>query len=153
MGVHADVEVALGYDWRGGVSDGAARIAQVFNSTIAAGNYGRLTPALSLVAEQLLRAAYLGTLLAAAALARSRAVLTLIGGGVFGNPLPTIWGSLLWAVERVEELGVARDLHVFVNGREVLAAAVGVESLAQLAQDRGGVLASFAPDGAVRLRR
>ncbi len=48
-----------------------------------------------------------------------RAVLTLIGGGVFGNPIPLIWESILWAVEQVEP-HLTGDLTVVVNGRNLI---------------------------------
>jgi len=111
VGVHDDVEVALGYDWAGGV-DGERAIAQVFTSTVAGGMYGALGE--ESICRSLLRAAYLGTLLAAAGLRKSYVCLTLIGGGVFGNPMPLIWEALLWAFDRIEP---ERDLTVVVNGR------------------------------------
>ncbi|MDX5317796.1 MAG: hypothetical protein LPK38_00295, partial [Actinomycetes bacterium] len=80
VGVHDDVEVVLGADWRGAVA-GRPRIAQVFTSTLAAGMYGggeQVTGALAEVCRQLLRAAYLGTLLAAIDLGRTRVLLTMI---------------------------------------------------------------------------
>jgi hypothetical protein len=120
IGVHDGVEVALGYDWAGGV-DGARTIAQVFTSTIAAGMYGALDDgddAAMAICRQLQRAAYLGTLLAAAVLGHPRVVLTLIGGGVFANPIPVIWEAIGWAVDQVGHF-LHRDLLVVVNGRNL----------------------------------
>jgi len=47
--------------------------------------------------QQLLRATYLGTLLAAADLDKERVLLTMIGGGVFGNPHELIIESLVFS--------------------------------------------------------
>lgn len=119
VGLHDGVEVVLGYNWNGGV-EGRPRIAQVFTSTVAGGGYGgellgeHFEPACKL----LLRAAYLGTLLGAATTGKTKAVLTLIGGGVFGNPITAIWEAIEWAVGEVGPL-LSRDLDVFVNGREL----------------------------------
>src|SRR5262249_56366015 len=95
VGVHEGVQVVLGYDFNGSVEGTESRrIAQVFTSTVAGGGYGGAGlggAEFEGACRQLLRAAYLGTLLAAAALRQRRVVLTLIGGGVFGNPVPLIW--------------------------------------------------------------
>src|SRR5262249_44824876 len=108
VGVHEGVQVVLGYDFAGSVRDSERRrIAQVFTSTVAAGGYGggSLRGAeLEGACRPLLRAAYLGTLLAAALLRQRYAVLTLIGGGVFGNPIPLIWDSIRWAAAEAEPL-------------------------------------------------
>ncbi len=138
VGLHDDVDVALGYDWDGAV-DGPRRVAQVFTSTLAAGGYGRLggNEALRAVCRHLLRAAYLGTLLGARALGRRTAVLTLIGGGVFGNPVELIWESILWACDEVARLAPGA-LDVVVNGRN-LAHEVDPEALAAACRERGGV--------------
>ena len=88
------------------------RTAQDFTSTIAGGGYGgerALGTEFGGVCRQLLRTAYLGTLLAAASLRRDRVVLTLIGGGVFGNPVSLILEAIAWAAEEVERL-LAKDL-------------------------------------------
>jgi hypothetical protein len=113
VGVHDEVEVVLGYDWAGCV-DGERTIAQVFTSTVAGGMYGALGD--ESICRSLLRAAYLGTLLAAAGLRKAYAGLTLIGGGVFGNPIPLIWDAILWAFDQIEP-ALHRDLTVVVNGR------------------------------------
>lgn len=119
VGLHADVEVVLGHDW-GGPVPGAPqhRVAQVLTSTIALGGYSRSerAPELVGVRRQLLRAAYLGTLLGAVALDQRQVVLTLIGGGVFGNPHGEIWDALFWAVETASPLAHA-PLEVAVNAR------------------------------------
>lgn len=117
VGVHDDVEVALGAGW-GGVVPGAPhhRIAQVFTSTVALGySSGQGGSGSEIVVRQLLRAAYLGTLLAAVELGTHTVVLTLIGGGVFANPQRAIWDAIHWAVGEVARYEV--DLDVLVNTR------------------------------------
>lgn len=144
VGVHEDVEVALGYNWDGGV-EGERRVAQVFTSTLAGGGYSdrpTASGALRDVCRQLLRGAYLGTLLAAVALGRRVAVLTLIGGGVFGNPPALIWESILWALDEVDRVAPG-PLEVFVNGR-TLARAVPIDELAAAARARGGAAITLA---------
>lgn len=124
VGVHEGVEVVYGHDWSGPVV-GHRRIAQVLTSTIALGGYGRDdgSQELATARRQLLRAAYLGTLLAAADLGRTHVVLTLIGGGVFGNPLSDIWDAIFWAAEAVEPL-LRAELTAVVNSRPPLLGAV-----------------------------
>jgi hypothetical protein len=97
---------------------GAPRVAQVFTSTLAAGGYGSASGNLLEVCRQLLRAAYLGTLLAAISVGHQRVVLTLIGGGAFGNPPALIWEAILWALDRAEPF-VSGTLDVVVNGRNI----------------------------------
>jgi hypothetical protein len=77
---------------------------------------------------------------------RYQAVLTLIGGGVFGNPLPVIWEAILWAADQAEPL-LHQDLHVVVNGRN-LGEDVPIEHLHAAAQARGGTLIRFDRAGA-----
>lgn len=111
-------EVVLGANWSGPVVP-QTRISQAFCSTLAAGFYGEMSPsdlALRSICRQLLRGAYLGTILGANALRQRRAFLTLIGGGVFGNPIELIWECLLWAVDEVRGC-LEQDLTVIVNGR------------------------------------
>lgn len=120
VGLHDQAQVLLGYNWDGSVADSESRlIAQVFTSTVAGGSYGgeRNLGKESYVhsSRQLLRAAYLGTLLAAIVVGRQRVMLTLIGGGVFENPINLIWDSILWAIEEAEPY-LHEDLYVFVNG-------------------------------------
>ncbi|MGM0386008.1 MAG: hypothetical protein ACQERF_08530 [Actinomycetota bacterium] len=138
VGVHDDVEVVLGADWSGAV-DGRPRIAQVFASTLAAGMYGggeQMTGAVAEVCRQLLRAAYLGTLLAAVDLGRTRVLLTMIGGGVFGNPHPLIVEAVLWAVEELAGMG-AGPLDVVLNSFH-LDPEVDRSLLAKECENRGG---------------
>lgn len=142
LGVHAGIEVVLGYDWAGEVEGAPHRaIAQVLTSTLAAGMYGALDDgdrAVMAICRQLQRAAYLGTLLAAAALGQDRVVLTLIGGGVFANPIQVIWEAIGWAIEQVEHY-LHRDLAVVVNGR-TLGEQIAPRELAAAARARGGGL-------------
>jgi hypothetical protein len=151
IGVHDGVEVALGHDWAGGV-DGARTIAQVFTSTLAAGMYGTLDDgdaAAMAICRQLQRAAYLGTLLAAAALGHARVVLTLIGGGVFANPIEVIWGAIGWAVDQVGHF-LHRDLLVVVNGRN-LGEQIPPRELAAAARARGGGVLRLVRSGPAQL--
>jgi hypothetical protein len=145
VGVHEEIQVVLGYDFEGAVTDSETRrIAQVFTSTVAGGMYGRggLGGAeFEGACRQLLRAAYLGTLLAAATLGQRLAVLTLIGGGVFGNPVPLIWDAIRWAAAETEPL-LSRDLDVIVNGRN-LGDHVPRETILAEVRERGGALLVF----------
>lgn len=142
VGVHDDVEVVLGADWAGAV-DGPRTIAQVFTSTIAGGMYGGLDddPVGAAICRQLQRAAYLGTLLAAAALGKRRVALTLIGGGVFANPMRTIWDAILWASDQVVPF-LRTDLSIIVNGRN-LGAELPSRDLTAATFARGGALIRF----------
>jgi len=143
VGVHAGVEVVFGYDWGGPLpSDAVAsprRISQVFTSTIALGGYSRDdgSPALAVTRRQLLRAAYLGTLLAALDLGCDTVVLTMIGGGVFGNSHRDIWDAIHWAIDEVEPLANGTK-QVVVNTREEVAA-VDRERI----RARGGAFVEF----------
>lgn len=155
-GVHDDVQVVLGFNWDGAVEDSPnRRVGQVFTSTLAGGMYSGMprgeAGALKAACRQLLRAAYAGTLLAAATLDRPKVVLTLIGGGVFGNPIPLIWDSILWALEDVERVAPA-DLDVVVNGRN-LGSEVADEDLLAAIRPRGGALVGFNQDGTVDVLR
>lgn len=149
VGVHDGAEVVLGYDWLGGVEGAPHRtISQVFTSTVAGGMYGDagegevgLT-----ICRQLLRAAYLGTMLAAAALGKRRVALTMIGGGVFGNPLPLIWESIVWAADQVVH-ALHDDLTIIVNGRN-LGQELPHAQLREAAQARGGGLVRWSKSGA-----
>jgi hypothetical protein len=144
VGVHRDVQVVLGYDWDGGVVDSDhRRIAQVFTSTVAGGGYGGQrylgARAFAAITCTLLRAAYLGTLLAAASLRHPRVVLTLVGGGAFGNPVPLIWDSILWALDAVAPHLLA-DLDVVLNGRNLGAQLDLHAEILPAVRARGGAL-------------
>ena len=153
VGVQHGVEVVFGHDWHGAVAaaDGAPRrITQVLTSTLAGGGYsGRaaLTGALGEVCAALLGAAYLGTLRAATALGQHTAVLTLIGGGVFGNPHALIWDAIAAAVADATAASAA-DLHVIVNCHSTLADRARVLDLVHA---HGGQLAEVQRGGAVTL--
>ena len=138
VGVHDGVEVALGFNWDGGV-EGDRRVAQAFTSTLAGGGYsdrGITEGPLAAGCALLLRGAYLGTLLAAVALGQRAVVLTLIGGGVFGNPAPAIWDAILWAVKEVDRCAPS-PLLVLVNGR-TLSRTVPAARLVDAARQHGG---------------
>ncbi len=68
-------------------------------------------------------------------------MLTLIGGGVFGNPIPLIWEAIRWAVAEIAPL-VSRDLDVIVNGRN-LGGGVSRETILAGAREHGGALLTF----------
>lgn len=150
VGIQDEVEAVLGFDWDGAVA-APTRITQVFTSTVAGGAYGQISGSLDGVCRPLLRAAYLGTLLAAASLGRRRAVLTLIGGGAFGNPHRLIWEAILWALTEAEPL-LPHDLDVVVNGRN-LGQHIARDTLAEAARTRGGVLLCWPPNGPVAVHR
>ena len=152
VGVHNDVETVLGYDWDGAVTGpGRCRIAQVFTSTVAGGLNGAGTErSFETICRQLLRAAYLGTLLAAVSLGRTRVVLTLIGGGVFRNPIPLIWDAIAWALHEVEPF-VVGDLDVVVNGRN-LGTEIDRETILTAVRARGGMLLAWRAGGAMVYR-
>lgn len=156
VGVHDDLQVVLGYNWDGAVEDSEhRRIAQVFTSTVAGGGYGgktKLGEAFDTACRQLLRAAYLGTLLAAAALGRTRVVLTLIGGGVFGNPIPLIWDAIQWALDEVKPY-LGQNLDVVVNGYN-LSTLIDLDSVILPAvRSQGGVILKFNSKGCAAIRR
>jgi len=139
VGLHTGLEVVLGYAWDGSVPGAPQlRIAQALTSTLAGGGYsaGRLDAAwFDAVCVRLQRAAQLGTLLGAVAAGAKRAVLTLIGGGVFGNRVPLIWEAILWAADEVARTGAGLD--VVVNGRN-LGRHVPWEALLRDTVARGG---------------
>ena len=145
IGMHDEVPVVLGYNWDGAV-EGERRIGQVFTSTFAGGGYSRSNDTEHLaICVPLLRAAYLGTLLAAAVLRRSKVVLTLIGGGVFGNPIPLIWESIQWALTEVEPF-LSEEMNVVVNGRN-LGDHLSLDSLLPAVRASGGAMVQFGPRG------
>jgi hypothetical protein len=117
VGVHDDVQVVFGRNWGGPVEADAPTIAQVFTSTMALGAYSRgATDTFAGSCSWLLRAAYLGTLLAALDLRKHAVVLTLIGGGAFGNSPRSIWDAIVWAADRANACAPS-DLIVVVNAR------------------------------------
>ncbi|MFV0457483.1 MAG: hypothetical protein ACK5MT_01745 [Actinomycetales bacterium] len=138
VGVSQDAQVVLGADHDGSVP-GRPLITQVFTSTLAAGGYGQpdADPAgVEAICRPLLRASYLGTLLSALTLGKSRVVLTLIGGGVFANPHSLIVDSLAWAMTEVDGLGA---LDVVVNARS-LEAGPARRHLGELCREHDGAI-------------
>ncbi|MBL0720527.1 hypothetical protein JI742_11580 [Piscinibacter sp. Jin2] len=139
VGVHDGLPVLLGHDWDGAVLPNAPRIAQVFASTFAGGLYSAGEEEAHLpICTLLLRAAYLGTLLAGAVLQRPKVVLTMIGGGVFGNPPPLIWDSIQWAIREVQPC-LARDMDVVLNARE-LQQHLSLEEILPVVRATGGLM-------------
>lgn len=141
IGLHDEADVALGYQMAGTVPEGASRLGQVFTSTVAGGGYGgdhHLGESFNAVCRLLLRASYLGTLLAAEALNRRKVVLTLIGGGVFGNPVQEIWNALVWAIDEMREY-VSRDLEIIVNGFDLQRRIPNTDLGQEVAKRAGGV--------------
>lgn len=119
IGVHDGIEAVRGFAWDGPAADPHPRIAQAFTSTLAAGAYGRVdfdVEPWRTIAAELLRAAYLGSVCAAAALGKRTVVLTLIGGGVFANPHGMIRDAIGDALDACRSLGLALD--VVVNIRD-----------------------------------
>lgn len=154
VGVHDAAQVVLGYNWDGAVADSARRtISQVFTSTVAGGGYGgqrSLGSTFESACRQLQRGAYLGTLLAAVALQRRTVVLTLIGGGVFHNPIEVIWEAILTAFDEVAALG--QPLDVIVNGYN-LSRQMDIDTILPEVRARGGVTLEFDREGLVGVLR
>jgi hypothetical protein len=148
VGVHDGVDVVFGHDWLGPVSaTEQPRIAHVLTSTLAAGLYGHVRTSdheMLTIIRQLQRAAYAGTLLAAAYLGKSYVVLTLIGGGVFGNPVAIVWESILWAADLVAPL-LQEDMCIVVNGYS-LCGRISLRDVCEGARARGGTLSVFDED-------
>jgi hypothetical protein len=151
VGVHEAAPVVFGYNWDGAV-DGDKRITQVLTSTLAGGGYSaedNLGVEFAPACQQLLRGAYLGTLLTAVSQGRSLVVLTLIGGGVFGNPLALIWDAICFAVDEVRGC-VTRPLDVVVNGRD-LSMRMELEGIVANVKQRGGTIVQVNPRGLVQV--
>jgi hypothetical protein len=139
VGVHDDVEVVFGGNWGGPVDPEAPTIAQVFTSTMALGGYsGGAGDEFAGACAWLLRAAYLGTLLAAIDLGKRTVVLTLIGGGAFDNSIRSIWDAIVWAIDRAAPFA-SSDLTVVLNARRMSAGVPGGE-IAEAARVRNGTV-------------
>jgi hypothetical protein len=155
VGVHGAVQVVLGHDWDGAVVDsGVRRITQVFTSTVAGGGYGGarvFDEGFRAVCRQTLRAAYLGTLLAAVALGRSPVVLTLIGGGVFGNPVDLIQESIQWAFDEARPLACG-SLDVVLNGYN-LSRLIDLRRVLPGVRGQGGAIIRFGAEGLLGVLR
>ena len=147
VGLQEAAEVVLGANWDGRV-EGRPLIAQAFTSTLAAGGYGHISFQASewlLICRQLLRAAYLGTLSGALVTGQKRAVLTLIGGGVFGNPISLIWDGIVWACRQVQSQ-LKEDFTVILNGRDI-GSALELSQIQKTAREFGGDLILCHPSG------
>jgi O-acetyl-ADP-ribose deacetylase (regulator of RNase III) len=114
------------------------------SATLSAAAFGK-------ACQQLLRAAYLGTLLAATSLARKRVVLTLIGGGVFRNPVSLIWDAIVWAVDEVQPF-LSHDLDVIVNGYH-LGRLMDLSRILPAVRARGGAILMFDTSALATIRR
>jgi hypothetical protein len=160
VGAHDGAQVVLGYDWDGAVENSEERrITQVFTSTVAGGGYGArvaLGTAFEPACCQTLRAAYLGTLLAAVALGRTPVLLTLIGGGVFGNPVAVIWDAIVWAFDEVRPL-LTGPFDVVLNGYNLSAllerSGASLDPILADVRARGGAVLRFNHSGLVEVRR
>ncbi|TLD09846.1 hypothetical protein PspLS_12031 [Pyricularia sp. CBS 133598] len=156
VGLHTDVEVVLGANWHGHV-EGSPLITQVFTSTVAGGFYkgqeffGKDFPEIS---SSLLRAAYKGTLYAAASRRMRKAVLTLIGGGGFSNDVGTIWEAIGVALDEVEPV-LSRNLDVFINIRNMgeLTSRVKVQNVLQRVRRFGGAIIRFEDGDKISVER
>ena len=93
----------------------------------------------------LLRAAYLGTLLAALDLRKHAVVLTLIGGGAFGNSLRSIWDAMVWAVDRVNAFAPS-ELIVMVNARG-MGSGIPSDEVVEVARARHGIVVTVRSEG------
>ncbi len=156
VGVHSEVEVALGYNWDGAIDQiPEPRITQVFTSTIAGGGYdGRINlgeAAFNNAARQLLRAAYLGTLLTAIRNDCKRVILTLIGGGVFQNPISMILESIDWAIAESTPY-LHQDIEVILNGYN-LGRLLSLDEILPGVRNYGGVIVQLNEQGIVRIMR
>jgi hypothetical protein len=121
----------------------------VFASTVAGGGYGgqqRLGNNFESACRCLLRAGYLGTLLSAVSLGRTRVVLTLIGGGVFRNPIALIWDAIQWSMDQIQPL-TSRDLDVILNGYNVGTRLSLDETILPSVRNRGGAYLFFNNSG------
>jgi hypothetical protein len=146
VGVHDEVEVVLGSNWGGPVEPDAPTIAHVFTSTMALGGYsGGVGDDFAGSCAWLLRAAYLGTMLAALDLGKRAVVLTLIGGGAFDNSLRSIWDAIVWAVDRAAGFAPS-DLVVVLNARG-MASGVPSEEVAEVVRARNGAVVTAPPEG------
>jgi hypothetical protein len=155
IGLHDQAQVVSGYNWDGAVKDSERRrITQVFTSTVAGGGYGGqkyLGPAFGTACVCLLRAAYLGTLLSAVCLGRTRVMLTLIGGGVFRNPIELIWDAIQWSLDQIQPVA-SQDLDVILNGYNVRTRLNPDETILPCVRNRGGAFLCFDDSGLESIR-
>jgi hypothetical protein len=77
-------------------------------------------------------------------------VLTLIGGGAFGNPVQLIWDSICWAIGEAEPL-VTTAMDVVVIGHN-LGAHICLQDILPEVRTCGGVVVVFSSDGVSVLR-
>lgn len=98
IGLHHDVEVTL--------KGGGHRVTQVYGSALPVAYGEGATAEWEALARLVLDASYEATLLAAAETPARRVFLTLLGGGVFGNPADWITGAIERALDRVGPRGL-----------------------------------------------
>lgn len=156
VGVHSNVQVVLGANWHGHV-EGSPLITQVLTSAVAGGYYqgqrflGNYFPQIS---SSLLRAAYKGTLYAAASEGMRKAVLTMIGGGAFSNDVGTIWEAIGVALDEVKPV-LSNDLDVFINIRNMdeLTRRVPTQQVLERVRRFGGGIIRFEDGGKISIER
>lgn len=85
---------------------------QALVSTISLGMSEK--PIFVSIAKELLKAAYLGTILAASQNDLKQIVLTLVGGGAFNNPAPIIWEAMGWAIREAAPY-ISRETEIIIN--------------------------------------
>jgi hypothetical protein len=111
VGVHRDIQVTHGFvlnpcDNHERLDKKDQVVSQVFTAALDLGNANRHlkdSPRAQLLAQDLLNAAYEGTLRAAFVEGKKKVFLTLVGGGVFAN-------DLAWIVQAIEkDKGFIRD--------------------------------------------
>jgi hypothetical protein len=120
IGYHADIQVTYGYlndlNHHTVVDDPAQIINQVFTAAVDFGatNYCWKNNHTALeIAEQILDAAYEGTILSAVAHGKKKVFLTLIGGGVFQNKLSAIASALEKVQTIIYEYGLNVTLIIY----------------------------------------
>ena len=153
VGIHEGLEVVFGGNWDGGLpEDAPSRIGQALTSTVSGGLYGadRLMgpEGFRAIARQLLRAGYYGTILGAARAQARWVCLTLIGGGVFGNPIDLIFEAIVWALDRAEGR-LPDDMVVILNGRDLRRRLDINQVVLPEVRRREGLIVSFGETGLV----
>lgn len=111
VGLHEDIEVPFAKTLPGYAKH---KTTQILTSTICLDTFTELTDTVKGIMTRLLRAAYLGTILAANRAGKGNLVLTLIGGGVFHNPQSYIWNAIFWAIKEATPF-LNDDMDIYVN--------------------------------------
>lgn len=113
VGLHKDVQVVFGEREKGHMSVVTKPNQRVSQLTCAgmnlmqgqSGTDNKKLEGSALKAQALLRAAYQASYYAAIAMGCKKLFLTLVGGGVFGNPLPGIFSEI---VKAHKEIGMSK---------------------------------------------